>query len=732
MPLGSDLRGRTSSYTGLHQRLAALSDKVQAAIDEDEARCDAALLALWLSGPLRDALVSTQPDLHNRVAKLIVAPSADPKKWRRMRLTLLSYIQRLSAKTSPMGQMGAAGFAGGEQSTTATPHVVRLAVPSARALIDRCLNLAGDDTPLFPNPSLKCGTDGAVSALVAGNSTSTASLKSLEDQSKAALICLLVLSQPGKMTPWTLRDVAHTLIGTASRDQIARLVHSLIAEGFLQRSVPFDESCNDLARRLADTLTTLPNDVIQTLHKLQAALDDLATSETPSNEKRGTAIELAQTLLDADGSVTPDVSVTVTPAARAADPPDLVPSIKVGLALLTTLLPLFATEQSARVALNQAFDAEFGAMGQCDDVVGFLAGLDIAMFGQSDLQAARQAKVLDLLLDQMAVGKSRLTVDPAVIRVWQEMSAEVASAGAGEVAIFGHLSRINQAPAFIFNRLGPGAGTMTARHLSGSDEARAFGADLAVRLSPAKPIELAGHFGFSGETCESPGLARLLYPGEAGASGLAWSDLRLRRDGTGALTLCLSDDPTPLAPVHFGTLAPQLLPPIVQRMLLLGPVGFADMPLLDLLDARRANRAADQCPLLRHYPRLEVQGLVLMRESWRMTASHVPRPPAGANPFECFRQIDTWRRDLGLPDHVYMTPMSTAEALELRGGRIKGLHRLRKPVFVDLTDPGSVRVMMHYFDPRSNSLTFAEALPDPLANPDAVHSEWVLERRGRR
>ncbi|HEX5406980.1 MAG TPA: lantibiotic dehydratase [Pseudonocardiaceae bacterium] len=112
-----------------------------------------------------------------------------------------------------------------------------------------------------------------------------------------------------------------------------------------------------------------------------------------------------------------------------------------------------------------------------------------------------------------------------------------------------------------------------------------------------------------------------------------------------------------------------------------------------------------------HAPRMAVGRFVIARETWRVDVGGQPftRP---APEFDSYREVDTWRRELGCPDRVYVKLPSEV-----------------KPFYVDFRSPISVLSFLAALrsavrQPNAPSeLTLSEALPEP-------EQAWVVDDAG--
>ncbi|MGA8114184.1 MAG: lantibiotic dehydratase, partial [Actinocatenispora sp.] len=139
-------------------------------------------------------------------------------------------------------------------------------------------------------------------------------------------------------------------------------------------------------------------------------------------------------------------------------------------------------------------------------------------------------------------------------------------------------------------------------------------------------------------------------------------------------------------------------------------------PMLETFAGLLAMHAADGFKLVAasgHTPRISIDRLVVARESWRTTIGETPMPTATGLDNR-FRAVRRWRREMGLPERVYVK----------LGTEIK-------PCFVDFTSPvyvaGLCNMARGAFQKSGPDvpLVISEMLPTP-------DQAWVPDGAGRR
>jgi surfactin synthase thioesterase subunit len=144
--------------------------------------------------------------------------------------------------------------------------------------------------------------------------------------------------------------------------------------------------------------------------------------------------------------------------------------------------------------------------------------------------------------------------------------------------------------------------------------------------------------------------------------------------------------------------------------------GHGSWPLLEVFSELLSMHAADGFKLVTnrpHTPRIVIDRLVAVRETWRTTADESGLADATGN-LGRYLAVRRWRRTLGLPEQVYVK-LSTET----------------KPCYVDLSSPlfaSSLCAMVRAARQRAGgevSIVVSEALPSP-------DQAWVPDRQGRR
>lgn len=207
------------------------------------------------------------------------------------------------------------------------------------------------------------------------------------------------------------------------------------------------------------------------------------------------------------------------------------------------------------------------------------------------------------------------------------------------------------------------------------------------------------------------------------------------------LSFYTSDLERPICPIHMGYSITMSMSPLYQTLLTPGSVH----PAFDLIALVEAHLLEEHKNVIRHYPRVAIEGVVLNREMWKVPRACLPLREASESAFDYFLKVNRWRRTQGLPREVFRRAQarsefqiqwqqqylerllekypsgtqgeqdSLPEKLGLLPENLQALYDddLRKPFYVDFHNYFLVKMLGEALEnlPEEQGLTFAEMLP---------------------
>lgn len=176
-----------------------------------------------------------------------------------------------------------------------------------------------------------------------------------------------------------------------------------------------------------------------------------------------------------------------------------------------------------------------------------------------------------------------------------------------------------------------------------------------------------------------------------------------------------------IIPVYLGFLMPLSLPEIHQILLCFSPMGMAQ---IDLWAGTGEKILIDD---VTHYPRVQLDHLVLHREMWKIPSNLFPARNPAESSSDYFLRIHTWREKYSLPLQFFarIDFMDTGtEIEEAVAGPDRGGSQMRKPLYVDLTSWHSLMLLERLVRKSSKRLIISEALPHP-------NQTWITDEDGK-
>jgi len=128
-------------------------------------------------------------------------------------------------------------------------------------------------------------------------------------------------------------------------------------------------------------------------------------------------------------------------------------------------------------------------------------------------------------------------------------------------------------------------------------------------------------------------------------------------------------------------------------------------------------------------PRITYQDvLVLQRRAWKVPRALLPLRTPSESQWQWFRRIRAWQKELGIPDHVFI---SAANRTETQDQRNKVGRDDYKPQYLSFKNPLTLRILQKVMPKVPHTLTITEMLPAPehllRIQDDPFVTEFILE-----
>ncbi|MEU4116185.1 lantibiotic dehydratase [Kitasatospora sp. NPDC028055] len=739
----------------------------------------------------RHGLVQGNPMLSDALTAWLDAP-AGTELARRTRLRLVKYLARAAAKTSPyatftvtgLGEWRRCGSAVAPTGATAWRSVVE---PNVWVMQRLAHALAGPRTPprgrvLRVNPTL-CEEDGRFWFVAPGWSERVLSVAA----DGATRACVDFLRAGGPRTGAELRDHLAARAGrpAARPDTAAATAYlaKLVEVGLLEAALPFaDQSPDHLGELLRHlerwelpdgqrelqavrrALTAYPGESAAVRTALHRRVDReitglLETHGTPGDRTQAPP----RKNLFHENAVFTEVVLHGDPGRWAGALADL--------AAVGRLLALFRPDAALRLVAAEVFADHAGPVpfplfhralvtrlrdarpGSAAAELGALLNPATAAGhppGASPVPAVRElaglrAEAIAFLRDHPADGDGVVRLPArAVDRLLADLAPDRSAPGRLSCYVQEAGRDDDGDLDLVLNGVGAGHGHGTARLRRALPELAYGTADFADRTADT---DLGA---------DVPG--GVLFAESGGAFG---SNLNLRADGVRfeidipgvdsarpaaerlpaaeffvdhdplrrRLVLRHGPDGPEVRPLHLGTMADRLLPPLMLLLVrLFGETPGPSAGLWELLTTTPAEHSRE----VLHRPRTAVGRVVVARASWCVRADAVPRQSRGEHEAHYLLRLTDWARRHGVPERTFVravpdrpAPQRSAGGREPRRPGDLGELRDRKPMFLDLANPDLVLLFHRLLTRPDRVLLFQEALPDPAAAP-------VLGGLGRR
>ena len=245
----------------------------------------------------------------------------------------------------------------------------------------------------------------------------------------------------------------------------------------------------------------------------------------------------------------------------------------------------------------------------------------------------------------------------------------------------------------------------TLRGLQANNEAMARDLDLA---------EICGDANFNANLHPPLLPKELSYPtGESGSQNqILSSDVWVERDPRTPhrLRLTHGEGGRTIIPVDLGFLNPRLRPPLFQLLSRFTPALNFNLPMPDSPTALHD----DRLPEPRYRPRITYEGkLVLARRQWQISHEHFPHRKPHEDDAGYFFRVQAWRRDLGLPQEVFVRIKPLPGGAGSKDGQDRPMRQhLYKPQYLDFHNPFLVDLFSRTGETVERFVcTFEERLP---------------------
>lgn len=604
----------------------------------------------------------------------------NPPRPDNLERSLLGYLNRAAAKTSPFSSFMALAVLPVEPAVTAgvpgapAPAFVSR-TRSNRGVFSRLYRAALDeaaahgDVVLSLNPTAAEAPGGRITALcdreavMLGRPWSDQRLAQFR-LPQGLVAALLQADGPASLGEWRARLEA----GGASASQAEMVADKLVERGLLLPPPLLDAFDDAPEHTLAAAWARSRSPRLQRLSRTVAAMGEaaaaVATQEGAQQAGHLTAIR------DGEASALSDLGQAHEPLHNMVLEDCWLSGVEgsIGASLLEPLRDLQSFLATQVIVspyyrrLRDRFVAEFGSGGTCNDVVGFLV------------------RVGDKLLDLPELG-ARI-IEPAS----STAPAGVAIPATAQVQVdAGDGSR---PPRVVVNRVFDGAGWLAARFTQGDQPQQAFLRDslrawLRQVSHPREPVDLV----LSGQCNDLQAHARLTdrvlqWPGEPvlapAAEVVHAGSLRLSHNPASDLLELHDGDGTAINLVYLGATLPSPIWGVRYALSILSQPYLLRRPDFGPPAQRSHDTISCEPPLVRG-------NLVLRRRTWWLSREYMQREWFQGSESERLLQV---RRDCerhGIPLAVFAQRHITSDRRGLMPADL--LNANRKPIWVDLRNP---------------------------------------------
>lgn len=707
----------------IERRENLLRDSAEA-LRSDDTRLGRALLDLWRDPKLQLAILLAQPELHREIQASVPSPQDRPTLDRRRRETLLAYAHRMLTKTSPFGSFAPIAAVPVADLPDASTEPVRWVsdVQFDASLYSGIESALLDDEdlrkqlPLHAAPLLR--REGAEATVLASGSGPGGgeSLRSVHCPPAA----LAILDAAECLPSASAEGLAHELAAMwpHGADKWRGVIDTLLEAGLLRHGFGYEparpEALSKLHRLIERLSGPRAEAISNALGRIREAIGQLSRAPAKEAPRLVEAIR-KEAELAAPGARIPACPVRHSQYMRTGwtFPTEAAAVLAPALGAIAGLAPLFCADRPTRKLLRRALVPALEASGgRIHLISAYEHFLEAAEEGTSadPLAAARDEFVRELRAIAEGPSPGSAMLDEAFLERWTSRAGSKPEATRPSLSFMGMLLDDAGGPRFVLERITAGSGTFIVPHLgpaSGGKEGwlrQALMEKIETLDPPSEPVELFGHFGFTGQTRPPLTKRQLVNPAEARDATRIWDDIEVALDETrGRPILRSRSTGRPVLPVHGGAVSPIHFDGFYAFVALFGPpFGYAvDFPELIAADEEGP-------PGIRHYRRVCCGPVTLSREMWSVPVSGIPAK--SGDPFDDYRRLRRWASDSGFPARCFVTPMT--KSAWLRGAKPgASFSRLHKPFFVDWDALAGHRLFRRFTRGAEDRIVVAEALP---------------------
>ena len=748
-------------------------DRGAAAVQEDWEKVRRSLAGAWNNELLKRGVLYAQPEVYRGLAKRIASFQSQPKtskqRERRWELSLLTYVYRMTTKTSPFSTftVTAVGEMNDDMKCFPLPDVQSLtsSLIVSPALIGTMARrwLAHPDfaprTPLYP-PDLVESDGGRITFLTKADPTRNGEpdneiIRTLSDSTISELVLRLLDEARGAHTITSLRQLLAQKLG-CEEAALAELLVQLQALGLIRPTLSYDGSRLYAMAGLAQKALALGGATIERGPKLAAAAVKVlqsAAGRPAAEQARGLEAALSDIKTVVGDAVDVPAAHSVFDRCALSEvvslPARAIRWVTPMLQQLLGVLPLFNLDLGAE-RLVQDFFRDQCRGGQTIPILEAFAKLREFVearypgesgdpFNRATEQHAavnaatlkRQALIAELrgLMDRTTDGPADVPHD--FFQRWSQCANSFEPRRTRLSANFlGQFLATYKPdrPYFVLNSVLIGYGALAATwaqpngHPAGQHLRTILLNDLAALDPEGDVAEIAATLDFGGQVREQLTPLVLFYPNELfpadSAHVIEWSELGLGLDDTlDRITLVRRDSGRRVLPLHLGTISPFHFPPFYRFLVALGPAFTPTFSLIDLIEAELSE---SERQALRHYRRTLAGPIVLSRETWCVPAGSLPRLHGGTLSYSEFLDLRKWARSLGLTRRVFVTSAQTVDIVR-DNLDFQSFTQARKPFYLDFDNYSSCVLFSRFTRRPGPTLRFSEMLPAPEENPFREH-----------